>query len=442
MGQQVTMFSESAEMSVLGGLLSDECPIERCKGLEGKHFHSVDNQNLFEAIKSVKESGVGVDGLVVADLMESRGQLTDGMNMLLIMELNLEFHPTANIQSYANIVIDHYNRRQIYRLGSMMQSGAAMGKSPLELLEMAQGELSDFGSIKRDERKVTFTSKDVMLDLAAKIERQLNGTDAPGFMCGIKSIDERSGGYKPGDLIIVGGRPSMGKTSVGMNIVLNGCYSKKLPAVVFSAESPVEQLMRRAICSMGAIDMGRMKNSQLNEGEWASFGAVSANLANGKIIFDQANGSTAAEIRSRARKYVKDFGKPEVILIDHLKQIKRPGKNNMEQETGDIVREFKDMAVELEVPVILLAQLNRGLEQRTDKRPICADLRDSGQVEEVADVIHFVYRDEVYNKDTEAKGILEWITAKSRDGEIGTDRLLWRGQYNQIKELTAENMGY
>ncbi|EMX6854081.1 replicative DNA helicase, partial [Salmonella enterica] len=254
-------------------------------------------------------------------------------------------------------------------------------------------------------------------------------------------LNKKTAGLQPSDLIIVAARPSMGKTTFAMNLVENAAINSDKPALVFSLEMPSDQLMMRSLASLSRVDQTRIRTGQLGDEDWAKIsGAMSILLDNRNIFIDDSSGLTPTELRSRARRVYRENGGLSMIMVDYLQLMRVPElKENRTLEIAEISRSLKALAKELQVPVVALSQLNRSLEQRADKRPVNSDLRESGAIEQDADLIMFLYRDEVYHENSDLRGIAEVIIGKQRNGPIGTVRLTFNGQYSRFDNYAGQN---
>jgi len=279
--------------------------------------------------------------------------------------------------------------------------------------------------------------KDVLKNVVDRITELYNSKDPlTGVSTGYGRLDDMTSGLQSGDLIIVAGRPSMGKTSFAMNLAENALM-KDLPVLVFSMEMPAESLLQRMLSSLGRIDQTAVRSGKLSEDDWPRLTSAMNLIRDRNLFIDDSAALSPTEIRARARRIARQFdGKLGLILVDYLQLMQVPGLANRVEEISEISRSLKALAKEMKVPVIALSQLNRGLEQRTDKRPVMSDLRESGAIEQDADVIMFIYRDEVYNENSPDKGVAEIIISKQRNGPIGKCRLAFLGQYTRFENLT------
>lgn len=285
------------------------------------------------------------------------------------------------------------------------------------------------------------TIQDILQGTVTKIDNLCKNpcNGITGLPSGYDDLDQMTTGFQPGDLIVVASRPSMGKSSFAMNLAEHAAFNADKPPLIFSLGMPAEQLMDRMLASLGRVDHGKIRTSQLDENDWASLSeTMSSLLDQSKMLIDDSSGLTPTELRSRALKVAQDNGGISMIIVDYLQLMRVPSlSDNRTLEISEISRSLKDLAKELRCPVIALSQLNRSLEQRADKRPINSDLRDSGAIEEDADLILFIYRDEIYNEDSNDKGIAEIIISKQRNGPIGKVRLTFQGRYCRFDEYTG-----
>jgi len=271
----------------------------------------------------------------------------------------------------------------------------------------------------------------------------LFSSDSPltGLTTGFSDFDEMTSGLQPADLVIVAGRPSMGKTTFAMNLSENALIKSGKPVLVFSMEMPAESIVMRMLSSLGRIDQNRIRNGKLEEDDWPRLDSAIALLADQKLLIDDTPALSPTEMKARARRVFREHGEIGIIMVDYLQLMQVPGSASRVEEISEISRSLKSLAKELNCPVVALSQLNRSLEQRPNKRPVMSDLRESGAIEQDADIIAFIYRDEVYNEDTPEKGVAEIIIAKQRNGPIGTSKLAFLGRYTKFEDLAHDYVG-
>src|SRR5690606_34141577 len=348
----------------------------------------------------------------------------------------------ANIRAYADIVRERSVLRQLIRTGNDIAQAAFTpeGRDVSELLELAEQRVFEIAE-KGSRGKKGFVGIRKLLTAAVERIDTLFHSDShiTGIPTGITRFDEMTAGLQRGDLIIIAGRPSMGKTSFAMNIAEHAAIREKVPTAVFSMEMPGEQLALRLISSLGRIDQSKVRTGKLDDEDWPRITSAVTLMSEAPIFIDDTPALTPTEMRARARRLKREHGLG-LIVVDYLQLMQVHGtKENRATEISEISRGLKALAKELEVPVIALSQLNRGLEQRQDKRPIMADLRESGAIEQDADVIVFIYRDEVYNDESPHKGTAEVIIGKQRNGPIGMVRTAFLGRFTRFENLAAED---
>jgi replicative DNA helicase len=344
----------------------------------------------------------------------------------------------ANIKAYADIIRERSTLRQL--IGAATDTAEDCfypeGREAGELLSDAEQRISNIA----EGRPKIGGPQDANSLLKSTIEKidELFNTDGSltGLTTGFKDIDEQTSGFQKSDLIIVAARPSMGKTALAMNLVENAIMAQDKPVIVFSMEMPAESLIMRMLSSIGRINQTRIRSGNLTEEDWPKLSAAVSKLKDKPLYIDDTAALSPGEIRSRCKRIQREHGSPAMVMIDYLQLMQVPGKeNNRVEEISYISRSLKTLAKEFDCPVVALSQLNRGLEQRPNKRPVNSDLRESGAIEQDADVIAFIYRDEVYNEDSPDKGVAEIIIGKQRNGPIGTSRLAFLGEFTRFEDL-------
>ena len=443
---KVPPHSIQAEQSVLGGLMLDNQTWDSVADKVGENdFYRRDHKLIFRAIAQLAEKQEPFDVVTLSEVLESRGELQDAGGLAYLGLLAAETPSAANIVSYANIVRDRSVLRQLIHIGTEISDSAfsTEGRETAELLENAERKVFEIAE-QRQKGQGGFSSiKSLLAKAVDKIEMlyEQDG-DITGASTGFTDLDEKTSGLQPADLIIVAGRPSMGKTTIAMNMAENVALKSGMPVAVFSMEMPGEALAMRMMSSLGRIDQHKVRTGKLDDDDWPRLTSAINLLAETKMFIDDTPALTPTEVRSRARRLTREHGQLGLIVLDYLQLMQSPSSgDNRVQQISDISRGLKALAKELNVPVIALSQLNRNLEQRPNKRPVMSDLRESGAIEQDADLIIFVYRDEVYHEDSPDKGIAEVIIGKQRNGPLGTVRLTFLGQYTRFENFAGVYSG-
>ena len=434
--------SIEAEQSVLGGLMLDnQAWIQIADKVSEEDFYRRDHQLIFRSIRSLLEEDKPCDVITLDEWLDKNGQVEAAGGLAYLATLAKNTPSAANIKSYADIVRDRSILRQLAHIGSEITNSAfeTGGRKTSELLDIA--EQSVFAIAEQSARQGGFTDiKTLLAGAVDRIDTLFHKDNAiTGVATGFNDLDEMTSGFQPADLVIIAGRPSMGKTTLAMNIAEHVAVNEDLPVAVFSMEMPGEQLILRMMSSLGRIDQNRVRTGKLSDDDWPRLTSAISILSETKLFIDDSPALSPIEIRARSRRLVREHGEIGLIVLDYLQLMQIPGHNeNRATEVAEISRSLKALAKELNVPIIALSQLNRALEQRPDKRPKMADLRESGGLEQDADVILFIYRDEVYDENSEDKGTAEIIIGKQRNGPIGTVRLAFLGQYTRFENFTQE----
>jgi replicative DNA helicase len=437
---KIPPYSITAEQSVIGALMLDKQAWDKVADfLIEDDFYRRDHQLIYRAIKILAEKQSPLDVITLSETLEQLGWLEECGGLAYLATLAKETPSAANIVAYAEIVREKSVLRQLISSGSEIADLAfyPQGRQTIELIESAEQKVFHIADQYR--RKGTGFSpiKPLLAKAIDRIEMlfQKEG-HITGASTGFTDFDDMTSGMQPSDLVIVAGRPSMGKTTFAMNIAEHVAIKEQVPVAVFSMEMPGEQLAMRMISSLGRIDQHRVRTGKLEDDEWPRMTSAINILAETKLYIDDTPAMTPTEVRARCRRLARENdGQLGLVVLDYLQLMQSPGSESRVNEISDISRSLKALAKELNVPVIALSQLNRSLEQRPNKRPIMSDLRESGAIEQDADVIVFIYRDEVYNKETTDKGTAEIIIAKQRNGPIGTTRLTFLGQYTRFENF-------
>jgi replicative DNA helicase len=440
--------STQAEQSVLGGLMLDDQSYDQIADmLVDKDFYLREHQLIFKAISQLAEQNQPRDLVTVFNELQRVGIADDTGGMAYLAILARDTPSAANIRAYADIVREQSLKRSLIHVGTEIADSSynPEGRTALELLNEAETKVFAIAE-QRAKGKGGFQPLSSLLGKAVDRIEQLFEQDDPitGISTGFVDFDRRTSGLQAGDMIVIAGRPSMGKTAFAMNIAENVAIRVKRPVAVFSMEMPGESLAMRMMASLGHIDSNRVRTGQLQQDEWPRLSSAISILSEATMHIDDSPALTPTELGARARRLKREQGDLGLIIIDYLQLMQMPSAaENRTNEISAISRSLKALAKELEVPVIALSQLNRSLEQRTNKRPIMSDLRESGAIEQDADLVVFLYRDEYYNPETtQDKGIAEIIIGKQRNGPTGTLRMAFKGQFTRFDDLAEHYEGH
>jgi len=440
--------SLEAEQSLLGGLLIDNEALDKVADIVSvKDFYRQDHQIIYQHIHRLIERSQPADIVTVGESLESNSELNT-VGGLEYLGLLAESTPTAaNIRGYAQIIRERSIMRSLVEVGTDIVDNALspQGRDAQQLLDESESKIFQIAEAGKNDR-IGFTDiKELLPQVAERIDQLFqrdNPSDVTGIPTGYKDLDMMTSGLQPGDLIIIAGRPSMGKTSLALNICEYVAIDTGLPSAVFSMEMASTQLVSRLIGSVGKLNQHKMRTGQLDDNDWEKLSYALGQLNEAPIFIDEGSALNPYEVRARARRLHKQCGRLGLIVIDYLQLMGSAGSTeNRATEISEISRSLKALAKELNVPVIALSQLNRSVEQRPDKRPVMSDLRESGAIEQDADVIMFIYRDEVYNPETPDKGMAEIILAKQRNGPVGRVKLTFLGEYTKFENY-ANPVGY
>ncbi|MDO6477473.1 replicative DNA helicase [Alteromonas sp. 1_MG-2023] len=435
---KVPPHSIEAEQAVLGSMLIDRESWDKVAELvTDTDFYNHSHQVIFKVILKLLGESQPVDLITVSEALEHRNELEDAGGFAYLAELAKNTPSSANVTSYAKIVSERAITRELIGVAHEIAEVGynPEGRDSADILDMAESKVFEIAEKRTGENEGP-RDVDSVLDKTIKRLESLIETskEVTGVTTGFNDLDKKTSGLQPSDLIIVAARPSMGKTTFAMNLCENAMMAETKPVLVFSLEMPSEQIMMRMLASLSRVDQTRIRTAQLDDQEWARVSNTMAMLKDKDNLFiDDSSGLTPMDVRSRARKLARERGGISLIMVDYLQLMRVPSlSDNRTLEIAEISRSLKALAKELEVPVVALSQLNRSLEQRADKRPVNSDLRESGSIEQDADLIMFIYRDEVYHENSEYKGIAEIIIGKQRNGPIGTSRLTFQGQFSRF----------
>ena len=426
-----------AEQAVLGSMLTDkDAVISAIEVLKPEDFYREDNKAIYEAILSLYNRAEPVDIITLKSELATQGKLEQVGGLEYLAELPEKVPTTANVEKYIKIVEEKAILRNLVKTANEIIS---LGYDPTQEVEniMDAAEKKIFDIMQSKNQKGYSPMKDILVDTFSQLEKLYNQKEPiTGVPTGFVDLDYKTAGLHESDLILIAARPAMGKTAFALNIATNAAVRAKVPVAVFSLEMSKEQLVNRILCSEAMVDSNKVRTGRIEEGDWVKLAGAIGPLSEADIYVDDTPGISVMEIRAKCRKLKleKNIG---LVVIDYLQLISASGKRggSREQEISEISRSLKILAKELNVPVIALSQLSRAAEQRPDHRPMLSDLRESGAIEQDADIVMFLYRDDYYNEDSEKKNIAEIIIAKHRSGSTGTVELLWLGNYTKFANI-------
>lgn len=442
--------SYEGEQSVLGGLLLDNEAWEKIADiLTDKDFYRQEHRLIFRAIARLVELARPADVITVQEELEKRDELKEVGGLSYLATLAQQTPSAANIRRYAEIVRERSIMRQLAQVGTEIVETAynPQGKDASALLDEAENKVFQIAESTQRSKQGFLDMPTLLKEVVERIDSLYardNLDDVTGVATGFTDLDKKTSGLQGGDLIIVAGRPSMGKTAFAMNIAENVALEGKLPVAVFSMEMGGTQLVMRVLGSVGRLDQHVLRTGQLEDEHWSKLNGAVVRLSDAPLYIDETPGLTALELRARARRLARQQKEGlGLIVIDYLQLMSGSGRgDNRASELGEISRALKGLAKELSVPIIALSQLSRSVEQRTDKRPMMSDLRESGAIEQDADIIIFMYRDEYYNPDSPQKGLAEAIIGKHRNGPTGKVYLTFLGQYTRFESAAVPENGW
>ncbi|NND65247.1 MAG: replicative DNA helicase [Gammaproteobacteria bacterium] len=436
--------SIEAEQALLGSLLIDNNAWDLVADkARAEDFYRNDHQLIFEGIRDQADNNQPFDAVTMAEFFDRHGQSNDVGGLVYLAQLANETATAVNVVSYANIVHERSILRQLIQAGNEITGGAYQpaGLSAKDLLDQAERKVFEIAEHGTRHNQGFSSIKNILPGAMDRLDAlHRSGGDITGIATGYNDFDKLTAGLQAGDLIIIAGRPSMGKTSLAMNIAEHAALGSNITSAIFSMEMSAEQLIFRMISSLGRINQGHLRTGNFTDDDWHRISGVVGQMSSAPIHIDDSPSLTPTEVRARARR-LKRRHNLGLIIVDYLQLMQvGGGSENRVQEVSEISRSLKALARELEVPIIALSQLNRSVEQRTDKRPVMSDLRESGSLEQDADLIAFVFRDEVYNPDSPRKGVADIIIGKQRNGPTGTVHLTFLGQYTKFENFTPDAM--
>ncbi len=426
-----------AEQAVIGSMLTDkDAVVEAIEILKPDDFYRQDNKTIYEAIVNLYNRAEPVDIITVKAELTSLGKLEAIGGLEYLAVLPDKVPTTANVERYIKIVEEKsILRRLIKASNELIDLGYAETEEIDSIMDQAEKKVFEISQGKN--QKGYTPIKDILVESFAEIEKLYNQKEPiTGIPTGFADLDYKTAGLHNSDLVLVAARPAMGKSAFALNIATNAAVQAKVPVAIFNLEMSKSQLVSRILCSEAMVDSNKIRTGKIEEDDWVKLATALGPLSEAPIYIDDTPGITVTEIRAKCRKLKmeKNIG---LIVIDYLQLIQGTGKRNAsrEQEISEISRSLKILAKELDVPVIALSQLSRAAEQRADHRPMLSDLRESGAIEQDADIVMFLYRDDYYNQDSEKKNIAEVIMAKHRAGSTGTVELLWLGNYTKFVNI-------
>ena len=429
---------------MLGALMLSQDAWDKIADLvTDQDFYRNDHSLIFSAIRQLVERNSPRDAVTVSEYLENVGDLPDTNGLPYLIELVEQTPSATNVVAYAEIVRQRSVLRQLISTCNSVADLAYRpeGRDVASILDTAESRMFAIADQTNRTGSGLTAVGDIMMETKEKLEiLGQNPSALTGVSTGYKDLDDLTSGFQRSDLIIIAGRPSMGKTSFAMNIVENVALSQKLPVAMFSMEMPGEQLCMRMIASLSKIELNKVRNGNLNDADWARITSATNLLhQHSRIYIDETPAMSPTEVRARCRRLAREQKGLGLVVIDYLQLMQTGNKTeNRATEISEISRSLKALAKELSVPVIALSQLNRSLETRPDRRPIMSDLRESGAIEQDADVIAFVYRDEVYNPDSPDKGTAEILIRKQRNGPTGKIRLTFSGQWTRFDNYISD----
>ncbi|MBR0567825.1 replicative DNA helicase [Azoarcus sp. L1K30] len=436
--------SLEAEQSLIGGILLDNSAWERVADLVNEaDFYRDDHRRIFRQISKLIDFGKPADVVTVFESLEKLGEAEQSGGLAYLAEIANNTPSAANIRRYAEIVRERAILRKLVAVGDNIAASALSpsGKDAKMLLDEAEArvfEIAEAGARNTTGFQVIQPILKQVVDRVQELYDRDSASEVTGVPSGFADLDDKTSGLQPSDMIIVAGRPAMGKTTFALNVAEHVAVEARLPVAIFSMEMPGTQLATRFIASVGRIDMQKIRSGRLTDDDWQRLTVAMGKLYDAPLYIDETPGLNPIDLRARARRLARQCGRLGLIVIDYLQLMTGTrDSDNRASELSEISRSVKSLAKELHVPIIALSQLNRSLEQRPNKRPVMSDLRESGAIEQDADIIMFIYRDEVYNPDSPDKGTAELIIGKHRNGPTGTVRMTFFGEYTRFENFAG-----
>jgi len=434
--KRILPHSVEAEQSVIGSMIMDrEAIVVASELITGEDFYNKQYGIIFETMLELNDEGNPVDLVTLQNRLREKDVPPEVSSLEFVRDLITAVPTSANIKYYANIVAEKSLLRKMIRLTEEIANTCYVGKESLEFI-LEDTEKRVFQLVQKRNTTDFVPIRQVVMNAMDKIEISAkNKGSVTGIPTGFTDLDYRTAGMQPSDLVLIAARPSMGKTAFVLNIAQHVAFKQNLPVAIFSLEMSKEQLVNRMFSLESSVDAQKLRTGQLNDQEWERLIESAGVIGRSNLMIDDTPGISISELRSKCRKMKLEKGL-SMIIIDYLQLMSGSGRSDSrQQEISDISRSLKAVARELSVPVLALSQLSRAVEQRPDHRPMLSDLRESGAIEQDADVVMFIYRDDYYNHDTEKKGVSEIIIAKQRNGPIGTVELAWLPEYTKFANL-------
>ena len=438
--------SLEAEQSVLGGLLLDNTAWDRAGDLlvEGD-FYRYEHRLIYAAISGLVSASKPADVITVYEQLQSLGKAEEIGGLVYLNALAQSVPSAANLRRYAEIVRERAVLRKLIAASDEIATNAfnPQGRAVAQILDEAESKIFQIGEEGSRSKQGFHSMESLVVQLLDRVQELAdNGSgEVTGVPTGFYDLDRMTAGLQPGDMVVLAARPSMGKTAFALNIAEHVAVKEQLPVVVFSMEMGASQLALRMIGSIGRIDQSHLRTGALKDDEWGRLTDAVEQLRNVSIFIDETPALTPSDLRARARRQARQCGKLGLIVIDYLQLMSGSNSENRATELGEISRGLKGLAKELQCPVVALSQLNRSVEQRTDKRPMMSDLRESGAIEQDADIIMFIYRDDYYNKESKEPGVAEILIAKQRNGPTGTVKLTFLKAQTKFENMAPGAMG-
>jgi replicative DNA helicase len=438
--------SVQAEQALLGGLMLDNSSWDRVADrVVEDDFYRRDHRLIFASISELAQRSEPCDAVTISEFLESRNELQDAGGLAYLGSLVADTPSAANVVDYASIIRERALLRDLIKTGNEIAASAyhTEGRPINELVDDAERQVFEIAERGKRRGSGFVRLSDVLNETVDRLdELHQAGGSITGLSTGFQKFDDYTAGLQPGDLIIVAGRPSMGKTSLAMNLAENVALGLNKPTAIFSMEMSTDQLAFRLISSLGRVDQSHLRTGRFGDDDWKRINGAIQQMSQAPIFIDDAGALTPTEVRARSRRLQREHGL-SLIVVDYL-QLRTVGGSTENRATviSAISRSLKALAKELRVPIIALSQLNRSVEQRTDKKPVMSDLRESGAIEQDADLIVFIYREEVYDKNTPRAGVADITIAKQRNGPTGEFPLTFLGKYTRFENFAPESSAF